>query len=77
MDIKFSNWNKESHTTLVVLGGVIASLTAFMPQFLSVLHEAPFTISTEVDNWIFWIFKMATVVLAGLSIFYKSPEEEK
>lgn len=77
MDIKFSNWNKESHTALVVLGGVIASLTAFMPQFLSVLHEAPFTISTEVDNWIFWIFKMATVVLAGLSIFYKSPDEEK
>jgi hypothetical protein len=71
MNIKFSNWQMPTHAGIAMASGIVGSITAFMPQFLSVLHEAPFPIATLVDDWINWIFKLATVTLGLLSIFYK------
>jgi hypothetical protein len=74
LKLEWQNWAHPTRANLVLITGIVASLTAFTPQFLAVLHEAPFPVSVNVDNWITWLLKMATVVLSLFSIFSKSPE---
>ena len=74
-NIRLSNWSKPSHASITMATGIVGSMTAFMPQFLSVLHEAPFPIATLVDDWVNWVFKLATVTLSLFSIFYKKTTE--
>lgn len=74
MKFTIKNWNKEANAVLVMVSGIIGSITAFTPQFLSVLHEAPVPISETVDLWITWVLKMATITLALFSIFTKNKE---
>lgn len=69
MTVKLSNWNKPAHEVLVMATGIISSATAFTPQLLSVLHEAPFPVSDTVDAWVEWVLKVATVVLSAFTIF--------
>lgn len=71
MKFTIQNWNKEANAILVMFAGIIGSITAFTPQFLAVLHEAPIPISDMVDAWITWILKIATLTLSILSIFTK------
>ena len=71
MKFTISNWNKEANAILVMWTGIIGSLTAFTPQVLSVLHEAPIPISQAVDEWITWALKVGTLTLPILSIFTK------
>ena len=71
MKFTISNWNKEANAYLVMWAGIIGSVTAFTPQFLAVLHEAPIPVSTTVDDWITWLLKIATLTLSLLSIFTK------
>lgn len=72
--MKLSNWNKPAHSGLVMATGILANLTAFTPQLLSVLHEAPFPVSSTIDAWIEWILKIATVTVSVITIFTKKPE---
>ena len=74
MSFSIKNWNKASQPTLVMATGIISSATAFAPQFLSVLHEAPFPVSSMVDAWITWLMKVATVTFSVLSIFSRHQE---
>ena len=74
MNIQLSNWRKPAHEALVMASGIVGSATAFTPQLLSVLHESPFPVSPLVDEWVEWILKLATVCLAGLTIFSKKQE---
>ncbi len=67
----FQNWNLPSNPTLVMWTGIVASITAFSDQFITFLHEAPFPVASEVDLWIKWILKGATIALSFLSIFTK------
>lgn len=71
MKFTISNWNKEANAKLVMWAGIIGSITAFTPQFLAVLHEAPVPVSTLVDEWITWLLKLATLSLSVLAIFTK------
>jgi uncharacterized membrane protein len=70
--INLKNWKDSTSGVLVLITGIVASLTAFTPQFLSVLHEAPFPVSTLVDDWLTWILKLATIILSLFSIFTKA-----
>ena len=65
------NWNKEANAKLIVASGIIGSITAFTPQFLAVIHEAPIQITPLLDAWVTWILKLATIILAFLAIFTK------
>jgi uncharacterized membrane protein len=70
--IDLKHWKDSTSGALVLVTGIVASLTAFTPQFLSVLHEAPFPVSTLVDDWLTWILKLATIILSLFSIFTKA-----
>jgi len=67
--IKFSNWKLPTHHALVLATGVVSSLMAFSDQFLAFLHEAPFPVSTDVDLWVKWLLRGATLCLTFVSIF--------
>lgn len=75
MKFTIKNWNKEASAILVMFAGIVGTITAFTPQVLAVLHEAPVEISTKVDEWITWILKFATLTLAIFSIFTKKKED--
>lgn len=72
--LSLSNWHGPSPAGLVMASGIVGSLTAFAPQLLDVLHEAPFPVSETLDAWIAWVLKVSTVILALLTIFTKHGE---
>ena len=75
--ISLKNWKETSKAGLVMASGIVGSVTAFTPQFLSVLHEAPFPISNTVDAWVEWSLKMSTISLAFFTIFTKKADEKQ
>ena len=74
MKFSVSNWRQPAHEAYVMASGIVGSATAFTPQLLSVLHEAPFPVSNMVDAWVEWILKVATVILACITIFSKKTQ---
>jgi len=77
MKMSVKNWNKPAHEVFVLATGIVGSATAFTPQLLSVLHEAPFPVSLTVDAWIEWILKVATVGISAFTIFSRKATNEE
>lgn len=69
MSIKFQNWKSPSRASLTTWTGIVGSVTAFSPEFISFLHQAPFPVSGEVDLWVAWLLKGATVGMSFITIF--------
>lgn len=76
MKFSFKNWRKESNAILVLITLILANGSIFSEQLITLLHEAPFTVSPKVDEWIIWTLKVITFVMSVISIFTKKKDDK-
>ena len=76
MSFKWKNWRKESDGILVLIALILANSSVFSDQLITLLKEAPFTVSDKVYEYIVWLLKALTFLMSLVTIFTKKKEKQ-
>lgn len=68
LNLSWKNWNKTTSAVLTAVTGIVGTVAVWNEEILSVLHQAPFPISDEIDLWVKWSLKFTTLVLTIATI---------
>lgn len=73
--LTFKNWNKKPGEAIALIFAIVALAFAWSNEFLSILHEAPFPVSKNVDSWVQWILKLTMSVLGFIMLVSKKKND--
>ena len=74
MKISLKHWKDQAAPKLVAATGVVGTLAVYKDEILTLLHDAPFPVSTCVDAWVGWTLKVAATVLTILTVCTKKDQ---
>jgi uncharacterized membrane protein len=74
-NFSWKNWNKKTNAVLTAFAGIVGTVAVWNEEILSVIHEAPFPISTEIDLWVKWILKISSLALTIITLGTKKKND--
>jgi uncharacterized membrane protein len=74
-NFSWKNWNKKTNAVLTAFAGIVGTIAVWNEEILSVIHEAPFPISTEIDLWVKWILKISSLTLTIVTLGTKKKND--